>query len=165
MGTYWKGISEDIETLGRSKVRVRAATEEAAVAGAAIVRDAAKVNILTRFMQHTGDLERSMYSDPVATPLGPNDFTARAFPRGSRTYDTNATPYARIQELGGIIHAHNKTGLLWIQGPRPDGTWGVSAAVPEVELEGRWYLRDAVIESIPALRELAVSYWADGVAG
>jgi hypothetical protein len=155
----WSGIDDSIQALGRMKVRVRAATAEAAVAGAAIIREAAKRNILARFVQRTGDLYRSMYSDSVATALGQDKFSARAFPRGAQFPTEDSTPYGRIQELGGIIEGQfGRDQLLWFR----DLT-GRLISVPEVELGGRWYLRDAVIESLGPIHESAARYWKEAI--
>jgi hypothetical protein len=138
-------MTECIQTLGRMKGRVKAETAELAVAGALIIADRARVNILDRFVNRTMALYHSMYSDPTAKPIGVDEFSARAFPRGG--YMAGGTPYGRIQELGGLITAHNPTGKLWFTSIRDDGTVGL-ISVPEVHLHGRFYLRDAVIEGI-----------------
>jgi hypothetical protein len=152
----WAGIDNCIEALGRMKVRVREETAEAAVAGAQIIKNRAKANILSRFTMRTWDLFNSMYSDPVARMVGPDEYTARAFPRGSRTYKSDATPYGRIQELGGIIHGDfGKNEMLWFISPEK----GHLISVPEVELEGKFYLRDAVLASAGALRDTAADHW------
>jgi hypothetical protein len=133
-------------------------TAFAAVMGARLIKERAQDNILATFIQHTGRLYRSMYSDPVATMLGDDDFTARAYPRGPQSPE--GTPYGRIQELGGIIRptADNPTGLLWFDSIRQDGSFGV-ISVPEVQITGMFYLRDAVIMSIPDLRNQTARMW------
>lgn len=158
----WKGISESVDALGRMRVRVRMATAQIAVQGALVIKLRAQFNILNRFKQHTGRLFNSMTSDPIAKALGPNDYTARAYPRGPAS--PMGTPYGRIQELGGTIHAHNPTGLLWFDSLQESGKWGI-ISVPEVTLEGRFYLRDAVIASEGELHNLSKRGWASAVEG
>ena len=158
----WQGISEAIDAYGRMRVRVRAATAAAAVGGAQTIYDAARANILARFINRTFDLYNSMTYDRTATALGANSFSARAYPRGPSS--SSGTPYGRIQELGGTIFPHNPTGLLWLNSLRDDGTWGV-ISVHEVTLEGRFYLRDATIASVGsgALHAGAKQHWLDAV--
>ena len=160
----WAGISECIDALGKMKTRVRAETAEAAVAGAQLIRDLARANILERFVNRTMALYGSMTSDTVPATLGPDSFSARAFPRGGTL--AGGTPYGRIQELGGTIRASNESGLLWFDSIRDDGTFGV-ISVPEVTLQGRFYLRDAVIEGIGSgeLRDTAAAHWRRALEG
>lgn len=148
----WQGINEAIDRYGRMKVRVRTATAQTAVQGALVVKLRAQVNILNRFVQRSGRLFRSMTSDDVARALGPDTFVARAYPRGPASPD--GTRYGRIQELGGTIRASNPTGLLWFESVQESGAWGV-ISVPEVTLEGRFYLRDAVIASEDEIHSIA----------
>jgi hypothetical protein len=144
------------------KTRVKAATADAAVDGAREIKETAKANILARFENKTFDLYNSMYSDDIATPVGPDAFSARAFPRGG---PPPGTVYGRIQELGGTIYAQGggRNDLLWFEGFRWDSkangyTFGL-ISVPEVTLEGRFYLRDAVLADLTELRETAARHW------
>lgn len=156
----WRGIDDLIDAYGRMRVRVRHATAEAAVAGARVIKVAAQGNILARFDNRTGRLWASMFSDDTARPVGLDEYSARAFPRGPGSPE--GTPYGRIQELGGTITAENPTGLLWFDSIRDDGSFGV-ISVPEVTLFGRHYLRDAVLDSLGELRDTAANHWRDAI--
>ena len=158
----WRGIDDLIDAYGRMRVRVHAETAAAAVDGARVIKEAAQANILQRFIQRSGNLWRSMTYDDVARQVGEDDFVARAFPRGPGSVD--GTPYGRIQELGGVIRPRegNKTGKLWFQGLRANGTFGW-ISVFEVELEGQFYLRDAVFDNLGELRNTAARHWRDAL--
>jgi hypothetical protein len=75
----------------------------------------------------SGDLKNSLVNEP-AHEDGPGTFVSRSGP---------TVRYARIQELGGPMHAHTDKGMRWQQ---PPGVWHRSM---EHDLPARPYMLPA----------------------
>lgn len=154
----WQGIGAVKDELHAMKDRTDKASHEGVMRGATIIQEQARVNTRFMFVDWTGRLSDSIVTSDAAH-TGDGSWSAKAFPSGG---PDPGTPYGRIQELGGEIVAHNPTGLLWWEGFRADGSFGLISK-PSVTLKPHPYLRDALETSMPALRDLMVSVWGQAI--
>jgi len=153
----WKGISDVTRTLHDMGDRVDDASYEGAKRAAEIIQEQARVNT-RQFLEWTGRLADSIVTDdPVR--VGPYSYRSRTYPAGG---ESPGTPYGRIQELGGVIVAHNPSGFLWWEGFRADGSFGLIAK-RSVTLKPRPYLAPALLESRSAIAAEMASVWGQAI--
>lgn len=154
----WDGVSALRDEIREREDRVDLATREGVMAGARIIQDQARVNTRFVFVEWTGRLADSIVTDGPES-IGEGSYRSRTYPSGG---PDPGTPYGRIQELGGEIVAHNPTGLLWFEGFRKDGSFGL-ISTPSVTLKPHPYLEPALETSQPALRDEMADVWGQAI--